>query len=200
GPGPAGQDTPGRCSLPPRPFDSFQGFGYLRQEIFVALGFRRLFRGRQKPFCLVDVLARLIHERQVIHGHGVLPVLVVIQNDSNKTIRLDRLEVQYNVPNGKKIEATPAKDVRYLQPPRQPGVIGGPAGKVKVLAARKNPLNSPDIEARAMTAQMLPAGQSASGFFYFQTALQPGATIYLNGLAEAGPEGKELFYFEIPLQ
>ena len=134
------------------------------------------------------------------NDHGVLPVLVVIQNDSNKTIRLDRLEVQYNVPNGKKIEATPAKDVRYLQPPRQPGVIGGPAVKVKVLAARKNPLNSPDIEARAMTAQMLPAGQSASGFFYFQTALQPGATIYLNGLAEAGPEGKELFYFEIPLQ
>ncbi len=132
--------------------------------------------------------------------YGVLPVLVVIQNDSSKTIRLDRLQVQYNGPNGKKIEATPAKDVRYLQPPRQPGVIPGPAGKVKVLAARKNPLNAPEIEARALIAQMLPPGQSANGFFYFQTDLQPGATIYLNGLAEAGANGQDLFYFEIPLQ
>ena len=46
---------------------------------------------------------------------------------------------------------------------------------------------------------MLPAGQSASGFFYFRTGLQRGATIYLNGLTEAAT-GKELFYFEIPLR
>ena len=45
---------------------------------------------------------------------------------------------------------------------------------------------------------MLPPGQSASGFFYFQTGLQRGATIYLSGLAEAAT-GKELFFFEIPL-
>jgi len=50
-----------------------------------------------------------------------------------------------------------------------------------------------------LAAQMLPAGQSASGFLYFRTGLQRGATIYLNGLTEAAT-GKELFYFEIPLQ
>jgi hypothetical protein len=49
-----------------------------------------------------------------------------------------------------------------------------------------------------MSAQMLPPGQSASGFFYFQTALQPGATLYLNGLYEAA-SGKEILYFELPL-
>ena len=46
---------------------------------------------------------------------------------------------------------------------------------------------------------MLPAGQTASGFFYFQTGLQRGATLYLSGLAEAGT-GQELFYYEIPLE
>ncbi len=132
--------------------------------------------------------------------YGVLPVLVVIQNDSSKTIRLDNLVVRYMGPGGVKIEATPARDVKYLQPPRQPPVIGGPAGKVKVLAARKNPLNAPEIETRAFHAQMLAPGRDANGFFYFQTSLQPGSTIYLSGLAEAGPDGKELFYFEIPLQ
>ena len=132
--------------------------------------------------------------------HGVLPVLVVIQNDSSKTIRLDNLMARYVGPNGARIEATPAKDVKYLQPPHRSAVIPGPAGKVKVLAAKKNPLTAWEIEGRAFSAQMLPPGQTASGFFYFQTALQRGATVYLNGLAEAGPGGKELFYFEIPLE
>ncbi len=131
--------------------------------------------------------------------HGVLPVLVVIQNDSSKTIRLDRIQAQYVGPNRAKIEATPARDVKYLRPPRRPSAIPGPAGRVKVLASKKNPLAAWEIEGRAFSAQMLAAGQSASGFFYFQTALQPGATIYLSGMTEAGT-GRELLYFEIPLQ
>jgi hypothetical protein len=76
-------------------------------------------------------------------------------------------------------------------------VITGPGGKPKILA-KKNPLDAWEIEGRAFAAKMLPPGQSASGFFYFRTGLQHGATIYLNGLTEAAT-GKELFYFEIPL-
>ena len=130
---------------------------------------------------------------------GILPVLVVIQNDSGKAIRLDRLKVEYQGPNHDRVDATPAKDVRYLNPPQRPGAIDGPAGRVKVLKSRKNPLDEWEIEGRALTALMLPPGQSASGFVYFQTGLQPGATIYLSGLYEAGT-GKEIFYFELPLQ
>src|ERR1035437_1916939 len=70
--------------------------------------------------------------------HGVLPVLVVIQNDSGKAIRLDRLKVEYAGPNHGRVEATPAKDVRYLRPPQRPGAIDGPMGKVKVLKTKKN--------------------------------------------------------------
>jgi hypothetical protein len=46
---------------------------------------------------------------------------------------------------------------------------------------------------------MLPPGQSASGCLYFQTGLQRGASLYLSGITEAGT-GKELLYFEIPLE
>jgi hypothetical protein len=95
------------------------------------------------------------------------------------------------------VEATPARDVRYLRGPNRPGVITGPSGKPKILS-KKNPLDAWEIEGRAFAAQTLPAGQSASGFFYFQTGLQRGATVYLSGLTEAAT-GKELFYFEIPL-
>jgi hypothetical protein len=126
-------------------------------------------------------------------------VLVVIQNDSDKAIRLDRLKVEYAGPNHDRVEATPAKDVRYLRPPQRPSAIEGPAGKVKVLKTKKNPLEAWEIEGRAMSAQMLPPGQSASGFFYFQTSLQPNATLYLNGLYEAAT-GKEILYFELPLK
>ena len=131
--------------------------------------------------------------------YGVLPVLVVIQNDSGKAIRLDRLKVEYVGPNHGRVEATPAKDVRYLRPPQRPGAIDGPMGKVKVLKTKKNPLDAWEIEGRALAAQMLPPGQSASGFFYFQTGLQRNATLYLKGLYEAAT-GKEILYFELPLQ
>jgi hypothetical protein len=130
---------------------------------------------------------------------GILPVLVVIQNDSGKAIRLDRLKVEYQGPNHDRVEATPAKDVRYLKPPQRPAAIDGPAGKVKVLKSKKNPLDEWEIEGRALAAPMLPPGQSVSGFFYFQTSLQHTATIYLSGLYEADT-GKEIFYFELPLQ
>jgi hypothetical protein len=130
---------------------------------------------------------------------GILPVLVVIQNDSDKAIRLDRLKAEYAGPNHERIEATPAKDVRYLKPPQRPAAIDGPAGRVKVLKSKKNPLDEWEIEGRALAAQILPPGQSASGFFYFQTGLRHNATIYLNGLYEAA-SGKEILYFELPLQ
>ncbi|MBZ5725093.1 MAG: hypothetical protein LAP87_08865 [Acidobacteriia bacterium] len=132
------------------------------------------------------------------YQYGVLPVLVVIQNDSGKTIRLDELKAVYVGPNNDRVEATPAKEVRYLEGPNRPRMIPGPGGQVKVLKG-KNPLAAWEIEGRAMAAQMLPAGQTASGFFYFQTGLQRGATLYLSGLSEAAT-GKELLYFELTLQ
>ena len=132
------------------------------------------------------------------YQYGILPVLVVIQNDGDKTIRLEHLKAEYLGPNHDRVDATPAKEVRYVRGPERPGVITGPGGKPKILS-KKNPLDAWEIEGRAFAAQMLPAGQSASGFLYFRTGLQRGATIYLNGLTEAAT-GKALFYFEIPLQ
>jgi hypothetical protein len=132
------------------------------------------------------------------YQYGILPVLVVIQNDSDKSIRLDHLQVQYNGPNHDRVDATPARDVRYLKGPDRPNAIPGPGGKVKVLKGKKNPLDAWEIEGRSFAAQILPPGQSANGFFYFQTGLQRNATIYINGMTEAGT-GKELLYFELPL-
>jgi hypothetical protein len=130
------------------------------------------------------------------YQYGILPVLVVIQNESDASIKLDRIRAEYVGPNHDRVYATPAREVRYLQGPQPPKVITGP-GPAKIIK-KKNPLDAWEIEGRAFAAQMLTPGQTASGFFYFQTGLQRGATIYLTGLTEAG-SGKELLFFELPL-
>jgi hypothetical protein len=132
------------------------------------------------------------------YQYGVLPVLVVIQNDSDVSIKLDTLHAEYVGPNGDRVDATAAKDVRYAKGPQRPNVIGGPAGAAPKVFGKKNPLDEWEIEGHAFAAQMLPPGQSASGFLYFQTGLQRGATIYIRGLTEA-KTGKELLFFELPL-
>ncbi len=132
------------------------------------------------------------------YEYGILPVLVVIQNDTDKTIRLDRMKVEYGAGRNR-VAATPAREVRYTKGVERPRMIPGPTGGVKIGRVKKNPLDAWEIEGRAFAAAMLPAGQSAYGFFYFQSGLQPGATFQLSGLTEAAT-GKELFFFEVPMQ
>ena len=126
---------------------------------------------------------------------GILPVLVVIQNDSAESIRLDQMKVEYNSKT-QKMEPIPAKDVRYVKGGKRPTVVSIP-GKAKGIN-KKNPLDAFEIEGRAFAAQMLAPGQSASGFFYFDTHLEVGATIYLTGLYEPRTN-KDLLFFEMPL-
>jgi hypothetical protein len=130
----------------------------------------------------------------VPYQYGVLPVLVVMQNDSDSTIRLENLRAEYVGPRGDRVEATPAKDVRYAVGPRRPTTAPRPIPMPK----KKNPLDVWEIEGRAFAAQMLPAGNQAFGFFYFETEWQPGSTIYLTGFTEAR-SGKEIAFFELPL-
>lgn len=130
------------------------------------------------------------------YKEGILPVLVVIQNDSAKAIRVEDMKVQYQGPDRSRVAATPAADVKYLGGARKPNVAIGPTGPK--ISRRKGPLDTWEIEGRAFSAKMIPPGESASGFFYFQTGYQKGASLYLTGLTEADT-GNELFYFEVPL-
>ena len=131
----------------------------------------------------------------VPYQYGVLPVLVAMQNDSDSTIRLENLRVEYVGPRGDRVEATPAKDVRYTIGPSRPGISNKP---IPLPTHKKNPLDIWEIEGHAFSAQMLPSGNPAFGFFYFQTGWQIGSTIYMTGFSQAR-SGKELAFFEIPL-
>ena len=132
--------------------------------------------------------------------YGILPLLVVIQNDGKQAIRLDGIKIEYITPGGTHIGATPAKDVPYISGNiRQPRIENSPlpTGSPRV-SRKKNPLAGGQIDVRAFSERMLPPGEQASGFFYFQTLNRLGSKVYLTGLREAASE-TELFYFEISL-
>jgi hypothetical protein len=130
------------------------------------------------------------------YRYGVLPVLIVIQNDGTDAIRVERMKLIYTLPDGSHVEATPAQDVKFLNGVRQPSVVPGP---IVIKRKPKNPLAEWEIEGRAFAAKMIPAGQSASGFAYFQVPqTSAAASVYISGM-EDPVNGKELYYFEIPL-
>ena len=130
---------------------------------------------------------------------GVLPVLVVIQNDTGQTLALDKLKVELVTGERDRILATPAADLKYLGGAQRPKVYTGPIPGSPHVSKKKNPLAAWEIEGRAFSARVLTAKDSANGFFYFRASYYPGSTLYITGLREA-TSGKELFYFEIPLE
>lgn len=134
------------------------------------------------------------------YQYGILPILVVIQNDTNESLRLDGMRVRYTDYDGQEIDATPAADVPYAvdhpKRPSNPVMLPIPP---ELRKKHKSPLSGPEIQTRAFAARMLPPHESASGFFYFQAHHRPGASLYVNGITRAS-SGKELFYFDIPIK
>jgi hypothetical protein len=129
--------------------------------------------------------------------YGVLPVLVIIQNDTDQALKLDRVEAEYTGADGRHVEATPAADVQTLGGADRPSMR--PPTSIPLPKKRKSPLNTWEIEGHGFAAKMIPPHESASGFFYFQTSYLPGAKLYLTGLKEAST-GKDILYFEFPLE
>lgn len=133
------------------------------------------------------------------YEQGVLPVLVVMKNSGTSTLQFDNMQVVYVAPKGRKVDATPATDVLYLKAGGRPKVSNSPipTGGPRIKVA-KNPLKNEVIIERAFSAKMLPPGDSAHGFFYFQTGHTRGTSLDISGIRNA-QTGKELFFFEIPL-
>ena len=132
------------------------------------------------------------------YEHGVLPILVLIRNDTKQAIRLDDLKVEYHDQDQRAVDATPACGSTFCGAPETSHFRRSHDHTGSRQRKKKNPLQTPEIETRAFSAKMLPPGESAHGFFYFRTAHRSGASLYVTGMREAST-GKDLFYFEIPL-
>ena len=151
------------------------------------------------PYVSADQVRSAFGSKLDPNRYGILPLLIVIQNDGSQTLRFDSMRVEYIATDGRHVDATAAKDVPYLSGAREPRIENGPIpGKGTHIKKVKNPLANGEIGARAFSAPVLPPGDQASGFFYFQTGHRLGAKAYITGIKESAT-GKELLYFEIPL-
>ena len=137
--------------------------------------------------------------------YGFLPVLVVIDNDSDHSLSLEQLKVRFITSDREGVEPTSGEDLAFYQPstrpkerPRYIPSIPG-LGRPKL---KKGPLAKPEITGREFKAPVIAPRSSASGFFYYEMGKNsdpvPGANIYVSGIRNLNT-GKELFYFEIPL-
>jgi hypothetical protein len=143
----------------------------------------------------LDATKPIFGKKADLNRYGVLPVLLVIQNDRKQSLDLQNLEVKLEGADSHSIIPLTASEVPFIAVPVNQPTIGR---KSPLSRGHKNPLNVPEIVSRAFAARMLPAGDKASGFFYFRAASEPGMHLYVSGIYER-PSGKELLYFEIPL-
>ena len=146
-----------------------------------------------KSFGNEDLVSDAFGKKANLLKYGVLPVLVVIENKRAKTLDLRDLEVNLVAADGRHVNPVNPEDIPYLG-------SRGKSSRSQIplpvpLPKKKNPLNTPEIVTRAFAAKMLPAGDSASGFFYFEAKPESGDKLYLNGLRDT-PSGKEILYFE----
>ena len=132
------------------------------------------------------------------NDHGILPVLVIIENGSGSALRLD-MKVQFVDPENHHLDAYPPEDLIYYQGIKKPPHLGpNPLPIPLPRSHKKGPLNTPEIVNRALSVKLIPNGEKAYGFFYFEADYAPGSLLYLNGLSNAST-GKEYFYFDLPL-
>jgi hypothetical protein len=133
-----------------------------------------------------------------LEKYGVLPVLVVIDNDGPKAVTL-RLKVQFINGKNDQIDPIPPAEVQYVKPAKPPSMLDPSKQSPIPLPKKKNPLASWEVDGRAFSAKMVPAGDSVSGFYYFQTWMWKDARLVIDGLTDTGT-GEALIFFEIPLE
>lgn len=136
-------------------------------------------------------------------GHGYLPVFFVVTNDGDEPVSLQKMKVEWVTARRTKLQ--PASDAELAR--RLSQVKNLSTNTFPVPLPRKNPERGLTKEARQeidraqFRALTVAPHSTQSGFLFFDVAgiSQPiaGAHVYVEGLQNS--QGKELFYFEIPL-
>jgi hypothetical protein len=152
-----------------------------------------------KAFDNADLVAEAFGKKTDLLKYGVLPVLVVVENQRDTSIDLREMEVSLVASDGRHVSAMSPEEISYLgknghRRPKGPG-----EGIPLPLPQKKNPLVAPEITGRAFAAGMLPPGDSVSGFFYFEAMSEVGDSLYLSGMRDPRTK-KEVMYFEFPLK
>lgn len=135
---------------------------------------------------------------------GILPILLVITNDTDRTVRLDKFRVQFLTRDRQKLEPTPAEAVVQRLTGKAavafPPDTRSPIPKVPRTPSRKD--GAVEVLAHEFNMRMVPPKSSASGFLYFDVGRNrdwlPGSSVYLTDLIWAH-NSQPLLFFEVKL-
>ena len=137
-------------------------------------------------------------------SHGVMPIRLIVTNNSDRPISLRDARILYVTSTGDRIQAADPEDVERLMTRKEregtkiplPGPI--PAIKLKPKASDKEIEN--DFDTFEFQALVVEPHTTRAGFLFYDVSglnrpLQ-GALLNLHTIKDA--DGKDLFYFEIP--
>ena len=134
-------------------------------------------------------------------SHGVMPIRLIVTNNGSRPISLLEARILFITAAGDKIQAAQPEDVERLmtRKEREGGKIPLPSIKLKPTASIGDIKRDFDtFEYNALTVE--PHTTRAGFLFYDVSGLDHplgGARLHLRMLRDA--DGKELFFFEIPL-
>jgi hypothetical protein len=138
---------------------------------------------------------------------GFLPIRLIISNDSDNYLMLTDLQIQYITVKRDKIEPATTDDIyrrvvrlkRNPSSPRVPMPIPLPRDKSPVTKDGKEAVD--ELDQAQFVPNPVDPHSIRSGFLFFDISgidtPEAGAHLYLTGLKMGG---KELFYFDIPLE
>jgi hypothetical protein len=137
-------------------------------------------------------------------GHGIMPVRLIVTNNSERPISLRDARILFQTAGGDRIQAAEPEDVERLMTKKErqgskipmPGPI--PSIKLKPKASDKE--IEQDFDTFEYQALVVEPHTTRAGFLFYDVsqldnALR-GAKLHLHALRDA--DGNQLFYFEIP--
>lgn len=150
-----------------------------------------------KPYDTEELVSSAFGKKIDFQKYGIVPVLMVIENKRRNALDLQQLQASLVAADGRHARAVAPEDLPFLGTSgKHPSPIG--VRSPIPLPKKRNPLNNPEIVERAFAAKMLPPGDSAIGFFYFEAQAEHGDKLYLDGVRDAR-SGQPLLYFEFPM-
>lgn len=163
----------------------------------------------------VDPYLTVARAKSIFDGHvpnevGVLPVEVILTNDTDSPLRIEIERCQIILSRGKKLDPLPIQKIvarlYRLELDTRVGIpVPGPPrpGTGKKSGSRKNAeAAEADFRSRRFELRRIAPHSSARGFLFFDLGkpleIPAGAVLYVPEVIEERT-GQPLFYFEVPL-
>jgi hypothetical protein len=137
-------------------------------------------------------------------AHGVMPVRLIVTNNSDRPISLRDARILFQTASGERIQAAEPEDVERLMTRKEREgnkiPMPGPIPSIKLKPKASNKEIEADFDQFEYQALVVEPHSTRAGFLFYDVSQLDnplkGAKLHLHKLRNA--EGDELFFFEIP--